>query len=309
MMLHDFDLKNKEKRILSKEEDIELGRCKKEKDAAIKKLSANKNISEEEKQKLEQAVADGKLAEEILFRFHMGLVHDRARKFKTMFPGGPEYEDLVQSGMIGLMNGVHKYDPDKGNKFSTMAYYWIWQSMGRETNKTGRLVRIPENRIGEYMKMMSIMSEEGMQDKTQEEKDQIVMERLNWSRNTLREICSAASIHASLNRKIGNNGSDETRELMDVVGQEHCSVSSEANAMDNETKRMIWDVLDELDPLKKDIVVSAFNLSESKDFTSEHVCEKWNINKPKFKRLQKIAVSEMGVKFKDKNINFIDFVS
>jgi RNA polymerase primary sigma factor len=71
---------------------------------------------------------------------NMPLVLRMAEAFKGR---GVAYEDLVQEGFIGLMRAAEKYDPARGNRFSTMAVPWIRQALQRAVANHGRVVRLP----------------------------------------------------------------------------------------------------------------------------------------------------------------------
>jgi RNA polymerase primary sigma factor len=56
---------------------------------------------------------------------------------------GLDFLDLIQTGNLGLMKAVKKFDYRLGNKFSTYATWWIRQAMNRAAVDEGRAIRIP----------------------------------------------------------------------------------------------------------------------------------------------------------------------
>src|SRR6267143_1841355 len=63
-----------------------------------------------------------KRAQEKLVVHNLSLVISVARKFMGR---GVRLEDLVQEGNYGLLKGIEHFDPEKGNRFSTYAVWWI----------------------------------------------------------------------------------------------------------------------------------------------------------------------------------------
>jgi RNA polymerase sigma factor (sigma-70 family) len=56
---------------------------------------------------------------------------------------GITLEELVQEGCMGLMTAVRRFDPARGNRFSTYAIWWIRQNMYREMHNKCNLIRWP----------------------------------------------------------------------------------------------------------------------------------------------------------------------
>jgi RNA polymerase sigma factor (sigma-70 family) len=98
---------------------------------------------QQERHLRELIAAGGEAAKGAMTQFveaNQGLVYTVARRFQGY---GLGLEDLVQEGNIGLMRAIEKFDPARGFKFSTMAWWWIQQAMTREIFNTGRMIRLP----------------------------------------------------------------------------------------------------------------------------------------------------------------------
>ena len=70
-------------------------------------------------------------AREQLIHAHLRMVINIARQYQR-----PDVEmlDLIQEGNIGLIYAVDKFDPTRGTKFSTYAFFWINKHIQRFLN-------------------------------------------------------------------------------------------------------------------------------------------------------------------------------
>lgn len=75
-----------------------------------------------------------------LIEANMGLAYSYAKRFAAT---NMEYEDLAQEGMIGLMDGVDRFDPKRGVKFSTYAVWHIRKAIMESIRSRNDTVRTP----------------------------------------------------------------------------------------------------------------------------------------------------------------------
>lgn len=77
---------------------------------------------EQEMELFERIYAGDQDARNILVESNLRLVIDIAKQLSNNVS---ELVDNIQNGNIGLIKAIDKYNPNKGTKFSSYAYYWI----------------------------------------------------------------------------------------------------------------------------------------------------------------------------------------
>lgn len=106
--------------------------------------------------------AQGKIRQSDLFEEHLPLVRRQALNLQVRLPASVELDDLVQAGMIGLLDAVNRYDAGQGASFSTFASQrirgamldelrsrdWVPRSVRRNTRALDEAVRRLEQRLG-----------------------------------------------------------------------------------------------------------------------------------------------------------------
>jgi RNA polymerase sigma factor for flagellar operon FliA len=107
---------------------------------------------------------------------YMGLVKRIAYHLKGRLPSSVQADDLIQSGMIGLLEAMQKYDASQGASFETYAGIrirgamldeirkgdWTPRSVHRKSREVSEAVRIVEARTGREARDEEVAAELGV---------------------------------------------------------------------------------------------------------------------------------------------------
>ncbi|MFO0075310.1 MAG: sigma-70 family RNA polymerase sigma factor [Cyanobacteriota bacterium] len=120
--------------LLTPAEEIELGN---QVQAMMQLVEENREEYSLHERKI---IKIGRRSKERMMKANLRLVVSVAKKYQGK---GMELLDLIQEGSLGLERAVEKFDPTRGYKFSTYAFWWIRQSMTRAIACQSRTIRLP----------------------------------------------------------------------------------------------------------------------------------------------------------------------
>src|SRR6476620_3354095 len=116
----------------------------------LQEISKIPMITPEEETTLAQRIKMGdQRALDKLVQANLRFVVSVAKQYQHQ---GLSLSDLINEGNLGLFKAAQRFGETKGFKFISYAVWWIRQSILQALAEQGRLVRLPQNKIGTYNK-------------------------------------------------------------------------------------------------------------------------------------------------------------
>lgn len=187
--------------LLTAEQEIELGRL-------IQRGQAPGATPLEQKR--------GLRAKELMIRANTRLVMSIAKNFSRSRCNYKhlQLEDLSQEGCIGLQTAAEKFDPTRGYKFSTYAYWWILQALKKAFANQELTIRIPMHVRDQAHRVRRLQQEAALKGEKVTLRE--LAEKAKANLETLEQSARVQGI-ASLNYMMGSSSDTE---LISIIGSE-----------------------------------------------------------------------------------------